>query len=257
MRRAWVVTILVALVVLLCMPALASAAPATAGSRVVPLGWAIHHGRLVQGYMFVHGAAAAASPGVSVNSAKRIQLYTFLASGAKWKTVEPYVVNGANGHGVPAQTVLGDMATGVTTWETSAGTDIIGAGALTNDTLEADESSPDDVNEVYFGSLDSGTVAVTIIWGVFSGPPKSRELIEWDMVFNDAQPEAWGDATVDGDVWDVLDIATHELGHSAGLGDLYQTAATEQTMYGYASPGETKKRTLESGDIAGIKALYK
>jgi hypothetical protein len=27
-------------------------------------------------------------------------------------------------------------------------------------------------------------------------------------------------------------------------------------MYGYATEGETKKRDLESGDIAGIKKLY-
>ena len=77
------------------------------------------------------------------------------------------------------------------------------------------------------------------------------------MVFNDALSASWGDAAVDSAYWDVLNIATHELGHSAGLSDLYSTSATEQTMYGYASPGEVKKRTLESGDIAGIKALYK
>jgi hypothetical protein len=28
-------------------------------------------------------------------------------------------------------------------------------------------------------------------------------------------------------------------------------------MYGYATEGETKKRTLEIGDITGIKKLYK
>jgi len=27
-------------------------------------------------------------------------------------------------------------------------------------------------------------------------------------------------------------------------------------MYGYASNGETKKRTLEDGDITGVKKLY-
>jgi hypothetical protein len=27
-------------------------------------------------------------------------------------------------------------------------------------------------------------------------------------------------------------------------------------MYGYANYGETKKRTLESGDITGVKLLY-
>lgn len=31
---------------------------------------------------------------------------------------------------------------------------------------------------------------------------------------------------------------------------------SKETMYGYASEGETKKRTLNSGDIQGINNLY-
>ena len=38
--------------------------------------------------------------------------------------------------------------------------------------------------------------------------------------------------------------------------DLYQSKLSAVTMYGYASEGQTTKRTLESGDIAGIKAIY-
>jgi hypothetical protein len=55
---------------------------------------------------------------------------------------------------------------------------------------------------------------------------------------------------------DFENIATHELGHSVGLGDLYTDACSEQTMYGYADNGETKKRTLEAGDIKGVQELY-
>jgi hypothetical protein len=61
---------------------------------------------------------------------------------------------------------------------------------------------------------------------------------------------------VDKNVMDFLNIATHELGHGFGLGDLYQSKWSTQTMYGYADYGETMKRTLESGDIAGIQAIY-
>jgi len=56
---------------------------------------------------------------------------------------------------------------------------------------------------------------------------------------------------------DFENIATHELGHSVGLDDLYDERSSEQTMYGYASYGETKKRTLEDGDINGVYQLYK
>ncbi|MBA7643606.1 hypothetical protein ES703_51337 [subsurface metagenome] len=55
---------------------------------------------------------------------------------------------------------------------------------------------------------------------------------------------------------DLQNIATHELGHSVGLGDLYDDVASEETMYGLSEYGETKKRTLYLGDIAGIQKLY-
>ena len=53
-----------------------------------------------------------------------------------------------------------------------------------------------------------------------------------------------------------MNIKTHEAGHAAGLGHPDNTC-TEETMYAFASIGETKKRTVNSGDIAGIKDLYK
>ncbi len=48
---------------------------------------------------------------------------------------------------------------------------------------------------------------------------------------------------------DFENIATHELGHSVGLDDLFTEACSEDTMYGFAATGETKKSTLEGGDI--------
>ena len=66
----------------------------------------------------------------------------------------------------------------------------------------ADEVAPDGVNEVLFADLsDAGVIAVTITWGIFSGPPPGRELIEWDLVFED--PDfVWGNADVDSTVSD-------------------------------------------------------
>jgi hypothetical protein len=55
---------------------------------------------------------------------------------------------------------------------------------------------------------------------------------------------------------DLQNIATHELGHGVGLGDLDDSDNSEKTMYGYSTWGETKKRTLDLGDITGIKVLY-
>ena len=55
---------------------------------------------------------------------------------------------------------------------------------------------------------------------------------------------------------DIENIVTHELGHTFGMGDLYDSNCANETMYGYASEAETNKRTLESGDIEGVSKLY-
>jgi hypothetical protein len=53
-------------------------------------------------------------------------------------------------------------------------------------------------------------------------------------------------------VLDIQSAVTHEFGHVCGLKDISGISNTEQTMYGATAAGETKKRTLESGDIAGL-----
>ena len=92
-----------------------------------------------------------------------------------------------------------------------------------------DDDSPDGRNELLFGNYSkSGVIAVTIIWGYFSGPPPWREIIEFDILFD--TDYTWGDASTDTTVMDLQNIATHELGHGFGLADLYESSASEETM---------------------------
>lgn len=63
--------------------------------------------------------------------------------------------------------------------------------------------------------------------------------------------------------YDVQNIMTHEFGHWLKLLDLssvwgpsFCTLAMESTMCGTTVPGETRKRTLEGDDKAGIKNIY-
>jgi len=153
------------------------------------------------------------------------------------------------------------ISSSLSSWETASL--IFGGGSTTTDTLVADTVAPDGKNEVYFGSIEgTGSIALTIVWGIFSGPPPGRVLVEWDMVFDDAEFR-FGDAGPtneiglgDVTIMDLLNIATHEAGHAAGLGHP-DDSCTEETMYRFATSGETKKRTLHAGDIAGIVDLYK
>lgn len=55
---------------------------------------------------------------------------------------------------------------------------------------------------------------------------------------------------------DLQNIATHELGHGVGPGDIYSSSCSEVTMYGYSSYGENKKRALEQQDIIGLQKMY-
>ena len=86
-------------------------------------------------------------------------------------------------------------------------------------------------------------------------PPSRGMFDDTEFRFGDAGPTneiGLGDVTI----MDLLNIATHEAGHAAGLGHP-DDSCTEETMYRFASSGETKKRTLHAGDIAGIVDLYK
>jgi len=180
--------------------------------------------------------------------------------GVKWKSVEDIVVNASNTRGLSEDYIVQNLSDDTLKWEMAAGTYIFGNVYSTTNVLEADLVQPDDVNEVYFASIDEpGAIAITIVWGVFGGPPSGRGIVEWDQVYDDVDFDWSEDCTVDDctSKMDFESIATHELGHSLGLWDLYNEECSTVTMFGYAGYGETNKRILEAGDINGASELYK
>ena len=107
--------------------------------------------------------------------------------------------------------------------------------------------------DLLFGRAGGNTIAVTYTWRWSDG------TIESDTVFNNRLPWALINATADGcneavAAYDVANIATHEFGHTYGLGH----AADDrfETMYPYGYTGETLKRSPADGDKAGISAVY-
>lgn len=233
-------------------------------SPVISLGTAVDPGtgKKVEGYAIIHRKTQAAKP-TKPPRGGNTQCYAFLGQGAKWKTIEPWIVNPSNIDALSEQFVFDNLGTDIAKWEDATdgilgnGTsgDILGTGNTTNTVLTADTTSPDNNNEVYFADVSSSdAIAITIVWGIFSGPPFGRELVEWDQVYDDVDYN-WSE-TAETTKMDFENIATHELGHSIGLADLYELSCNEQTMYGYAGNGETKKHTLEPGDIAGTNSLY-
>ncbi len=211
-------------------------------------------GTLVEGYAFIHKKDSAAKGGNARKSGGST-CYAFLASGARWKNTESYLVNTANNAGLASTFVMNVVSQSISEWEKYVSFDIFGPGTETTEALSAEASSPDGLNEVLFAQIDNaGVIAVTTTWGVFGGAPQNRRLVEWDMVFDDVD-FIWGDAALDLSVMDFQNIATHELGHAAGMGHP-SDSCIEETMYRFATEGETKKRDLNSGDIQGIQKLY-
>lgn len=216
-------------------------------------------GEIAEGYAIVHYERGRAKSLESAVVASVDQCYTFIAGGVKWRgTAEPWLVNAANRRGLTSFFVLNNLRSNIAKWEDAANgfvldgisTDILGAGALTTSKLRADFVLPDGKNEVYFANVSSaGAIAVTVVWYI----PSTQTLVEWDQVYDDRDFD-WSAAGEPGKM-DFENIATHELGHSVGMGDLYNSCIQE-TMYGYAGNGEIKKRDLNAGDITGVDLLY-
>ena len=205
------------------------------------------NGKIVEGFLFVDNRRENAKPPGAGQGKNSGNCYAFLAKGAKWKTTEQYIT----GDGIDPLVT----ETSLNTWDQEVLFDVFGTRDITMITDGADSITPDGKNEVEFANLgETSTIAYTIVWGIFYGPPNQRELVEWDAVFNTAYP--FGNADNNSAVMDYQNIATHEFGHALGLGHP-QDSCTEETMYRFAAYGETKKRTLEIGDITGIKQLYK
>lgn len=229
----------------------------------VSLGEKIHPktGKPVKGIAIVHRISPIQSTqsGITNSSA----CYGFFAQGSKWKIIEPWVFDPYNNQGLDQNTLFDIQTKDILKWEDAAdgkignrrSIDILGDGSITSVPLSADLLSPDGINEVYFGDIQTqGAIAVTVVWGVFDGPIVGRQLVEWDQVFDDTH-FPWT-ATGDPAKMDFENISTHELGHAMGLIDLYDPVCYQQTMYGYASFGQTQKSTLEKGDINGINLFY-
>lgn len=238
--------------------------PSADNSPVISLGTAVDPGtgRVVEGIAIIHRESPAKPNGPKPGGSTAC--YTYLAKGAKWKTVEPWMTNPANTRGLDGTTVFNLLNGGVSKWEDATdgnvtngvGVDVLGPGATTAATLVADTASPDNQNEAYFADItDSNAIAVTIVWGIFGGPIWNRQLVEWDQIYDDVTFDWSAQSSGVAGKMDFDNIATHELGHSVGMGDLYNTCVDE-TMYGYSDYAETKKRDLNTGDITGVNGLY-
>jgi len=161
-----------------------------------------------------------------------------------------YYVNTANTPtSVGSANFISAVQVSYQTWEDDPGSSVdLTYGGTTSGTVD----NHDQVPRVGWGPIGGSTIAYTHIWMTL-GSGYTLPMDDADMVFDTTK--SWSVTGAPG-TYDVQNIGTHEAGHAIGLADLYDSEDSEQTMFGYASTGETKKRTLEWGDRAGVAALY-
>jgi len=121
-------------------------------------------------------------------------------------------------------------------------------GGLTS----ATDYSYNDHNEIMWINYDTGSIATAWRWY----NPSTGEIDECDIVFNNLNYIWDTSGSPSGSQMDVQNVATHEMGHWLCLLDLYGNADSEKTMYGFSTTDETKKRTPEAEDIAGMQWIY-
>ncbi len=166
--------------------------------------------------------------------------------------------------GAPAGAVS-EIAAAFEAWDAATSAELFNDVYDVDSTVNPSLDLPDGVNTVTWRPIqEEGVVAVTYVWfrdwDGSESPSPGDEIVEFEMIFNDLLP--WGiDPDGEGrkkmrNAYDVRNVGTHETGHVVGLDDLYHPLYKELTMYGYTKTGETKKISLEIGDIHGCQELY-
>jgi hypothetical protein len=224
----------------------------TASAKVLPFEDKAKFPPGLKKVVFIHYKKGYAKPSwAKGGGTKETACYDFIAkSKPKWEWTEDYYYS--EGAGLDVDFVASVLAESTETWDSQVTFDVFGSGHQGY----YEWGVYDGYNSISFGDYpEEGVIAVTAVWYL------AKTIYEYDILFD--TDYVWGDADPDDDgtpdnteVMDFQNIATHELGHAAGLGDLYDVVCSEETMYGYSDYGEVKKRTLEDGDIAGIQKLY-
>ncbi len=222
------------------VPVLTATDPAGRPSVIVEYGTGRDFG-LVKVTHIDYAAGPALKPAVRARPAKAANC--FKLSGWKWNGPITYTVAGAAGS--PLAHAVGDASA---TWDAAA-SPVLFAGTVPGN---YPWGVRDGKNSVSFGDYPDGDViAIAQTWYY----PSAKEGLESDILFDNDY--TWG--TVSGstpDVMDLRNLATHEIGHTLGLSDLYSPPCSAATMYGYSDYGETNKQTLEASDIAGLQRIY-
>lgn len=193
--------------------------------------------------------------------------------GASWRPFEAYLVNKGSVPGsLSARAALADLQAAHTAWTDPFTTDCPSPGsssyrAIYGGTTTAPPSLAtlefDGLNTVAFADLDetvcagAGVVACVVAYSERARFVEADLILERDLASQLGGDYSWTtaettDADADGGEIALVDVATHEFGHWAGLDHVEKSPAL--TMYPSIHDG---MQTLGLGDMKGLLALYR
>jgi hypothetical protein len=184
---------------------------------------------------------AAVAIGIALSS----ETSAYVTTGPTW-TQRPvaYSVNTTN-LDLPEAAVESAVRAGADTWDaqSNASFSFAFAGRSTQTT-----TTNDGVNLVVFRNASSGSAIATTYWW-----SSGSRIIDADIVFWDAAFRFFSGSSGCSNGFYIEDIAAHEFGHALGLG---HSTSANATMYPSVGSCDTRNRTLDTDDIAGVLALY-
>jgi len=188
-------------------------------------------------------------------------------SGLWWKLGKypggvPYTINpskAVKNYRLRQSDVVSAVINSMEEWDTAVTSDLYNNVVVINNVARASTARPDYKNVISWASVsDPNIVAVAWMWYYTT----SKELIDADIIFSTnyrwgIDPDGEGTTYSLSNAMDIQNVGTHEAGHLTGLNDLYSPDTLElMTMWGYTSYGEVIRRSPESGDVEGARAVY-
>jgi len=180
----------------------------------------------------------------------------FMRSDATWKTRSyNYRINRSRFNF--NATTIRSIVRGHTTWDSTRNScgllDItkLTSRHLGSTSATAHFNNPDGQSVTDMGSMAGVTGCGIAVACTIQFPGPNNTAVETDQRFNASY--RYSNAGAAG-AYDFQAIATHETGHSIGLGHANSSSAL--TMYFQALTGTTHARSLARGDVRGLRARY-